>query len=124
MPMSKASGMQEALREVVGKEIMVVVISQCESAIYSLPSGLCRLILVINILCLRFEAISKDHEADNQAQNQQFTHYTPKVVSSLISVSLFPCSLSPHPPEWPVQRPFVYCHIIYSDDTHRPIGFD
>jgi len=30
MPMSKASGMQEALREVVGKEIMVVVISQCE----------------------------------------------------------------------------------------------
>ena len=28
--MSAASGMQEALREVVGKEIMVVVISQCE----------------------------------------------------------------------------------------------
>ena len=27
--MSAASGMQEALREVVGKEIMVVVISQC-----------------------------------------------------------------------------------------------
>jgi len=31
MPMSPASGMQEALREVVEKEIMVVVISQCES---------------------------------------------------------------------------------------------
>jgi L-asparaginase/Glu-tRNA(Gln) amidotransferase subunit D len=29
MPMSDASGMKEALREVVGKEIMVVVISQC-----------------------------------------------------------------------------------------------
>jgi hypothetical protein len=28
--MSEASGMQAALREVVGKEIMVVVISQCE----------------------------------------------------------------------------------------------
>jgi len=34
MPMSKASGMQEALREVVGKEIMVVVISQCEYLSY------------------------------------------------------------------------------------------
>lgn len=31
MPMSDASGMKEALREVVGKEIMVVVISQCKS---------------------------------------------------------------------------------------------
>jgi len=36
MPMSKASGMQEALREVVGKEIMVVVISQCESFCFDL----------------------------------------------------------------------------------------
>jgi len=36
MPMSPASGMQEALREVVGKEIMVVVISQCES--FSMPT--------------------------------------------------------------------------------------
>ena len=34
MPMSPASGMQEALREVVGKEIMVVVISQCEFLTY------------------------------------------------------------------------------------------
>lgn len=31
MPLSDASGMKEALREVVEKEIMVVVISQCES---------------------------------------------------------------------------------------------
>jgi len=31
--MSDASGMKEALREVVGKEIMVVVISQCEFSI-------------------------------------------------------------------------------------------
>lgn len=30
MPMSEKSGMKEALREVVDKEIMVVVISQCE----------------------------------------------------------------------------------------------
>ena len=30
MPMSERSGMKEALREVVDKEIMVVVISQCE----------------------------------------------------------------------------------------------
>lgn len=30
MPMSDTSGMKEALREVVSKEIMVVVISQCE----------------------------------------------------------------------------------------------
>lgn len=29
MPMSDASGMKEALREVVSKEILVVVISQC-----------------------------------------------------------------------------------------------
>lgn len=32
MPMSGRSGMKEALREVVDKEIMVVVISQCKSA--------------------------------------------------------------------------------------------
>jgi lysophospholipase len=31
MPMSEKSGMKEALKEVVGKEILVVVISQCES---------------------------------------------------------------------------------------------
>jgi len=37
MPMSAASGMQEALREVVGKEIMVVVISQCESLTFLPP---------------------------------------------------------------------------------------
>jgi hypothetical protein len=42
MPMSQASGMQDALREVVGKEIMVVVISQCGSlfllfALFPLP---------------------------------------------------------------------------------------
>jgi len=39
MPMSDASGMKEALREVVAKEIMVVVISQCESFIFMWRPG-------------------------------------------------------------------------------------
>jgi hypothetical protein len=90
MPMSPASGMQEALREVVGKEIMVVVISQCESPFHPVCDSRHWGLKTLQTLD---HGNPQKRRANDQAQNQQSTHYTPKVVFSLISVSLLlPCS--------------------------------